>query len=489
MVEKILEFQRGKPGYEGYLNDKVVALSELTQDAGYHTLMSGKWHLGMTRDRWPCTRGFDRSYALLPGAANHYGWEPQLLTKDEELPRLLRQNQTFYVEDDRKIECHDLGENFYSTTAFTDKLLSYLNDWSGNDDLHEKPFFGYLAYSAPHWPLQAPEKDIKDYRGMYDDGPPGLRERRLKNLEALGLIPKGVTPHDVVAVGGRTMSKEWNKLDDEERKYSSRCMEIFAGMVQCMDTQIGRVLDRLRELDELDNTLVMFMSDNGAEGMLLESIPLIEENIFDHIATYYDNSLPNLGKYNSYAWYGPQWASASTAPGRLYKSFTSEGGIKVPLILRYPPLTAGRQGIDHSFCTVMDICPTVLELAGLEHPAPTYRSRAIVPVRGTSWVPYFKDNRKTIHSDQHVTGWELFGRQAVRKGNFKALLIPEPYGPGCWQLYDLTVDPGETDDLGRRQPEKLAELIAEWNNYVTEVGLVGDAMQYGILRAKADTEK
>ncbi|KAM5462547.1 putative arylsulfatase (type I) [Microsporum ferrugineum] len=484
MFEKLREFQRGKPGYEGYLNDRVAALPELLRDAGYHTMMSGKWHLGLERGRWPCTRGFDRSYSLLPGAANHYGWEPQLQAKGEDLPRIIRQNRVFYVEDDRPIEPRDLGADFYSTTAFTDKLLEYMDDRQKDPKSKEQPFFAYLAYSAPHWPLQASRDDIASYKGRYDDGPEALRQRRLQSLEKLGMIPHGTVPHDVLKFSNRTMSKFWCDLSEEERRYSSRCMEVYAAMVQAMDRQIGRVLDRLRETGELDNTFVLFMSDNGAEGSLLEALPIIEENVFEHIARYYDNSLDNLGRHNSYAWYGPHWASAATAPARLYKMFTSEGGIRVPFIVNYPPLTANRAGaIDHSFCTVMDIAPTVLELAGVAHPAPTYQGRPIMPIRGASWVPYLSGAQPRVHAEDHVTGWELFGRQAVRKGDWKALMIPEPHGPGDWQLYKLSEDPGETRDLRELYPEKLKELLEAWDQYVLEVGIVGEAMQYGVLDA------
>ncbi|KAM5430573.1 putative arylsulfatase (type I) [Microsporum canis] len=484
MFEKLREFQRGKPGYEGYLNDRVAALPELLRDAGYHTMMSGKWHLGLEPGRWPCTRGFDRSYSLLPGAANHYGWEPQLQAKGEDLPRIIRQNRVFYVEDDRPIEPRDLGADFYSTTAFTDKLLDYMDDRQKDPKSKEQPFFAYLAYSAPHWPLQASRDDIASYKGRYDDGPEALRQRRLQSLEKLGMIPPGTVPHDVLKFSNRTMSKFWCDLSEEERRYSSRCMEVYAAMVQAMDRQIGRVLDRLRETRELDNTFVLFMSDNGAEGSLLEAIPIIEENVFEHIARYYDNSLDNLGRHNSYAWYGPHWASAATAPARLYKMFTSEGGIRVPFIVNYPPLTANRAGaIDPSFCTVMDIAPTVLELAGVAHPAPTYRGRPIMPIRGASWVPYLSGAQPRVHAEDHVTGWELFGRQAVRKGDWKALMIPEPHGPGDWQLYKLSEDPGETRDLKELYPEKLKELLEAWDQYVMEVGIVGEAMQYGVLDA------
>ncbi|EZF13130.1 hypothetical protein H112_06283 [Trichophyton rubrum D6] len=475
MSENQTEFQRGKPGYEGYLNDRVVALSELLRDAGYQTLMSGKWHLGLDPDHTPHARGFDRSYSLLPGAANHYGWEPQLQNPDEKAPGLMSHMPSIYVEDDRRIDPSELGEGFYSSVAFTDKMLEYLR---GKDA--EKPFFAYLPYSAPHWPLQAPREYIDDYRGVYDEGPEVLRQKRLRKLEELGLIPAGTAPHDVVVVGNRMMSRFWHDLTPEERRFSSRCMEVYAAMVQCMDTQIGRVLDQLRQSGDMENTLVIFMSDNGAEGALLEALPVVQNNIFEHIDQYYDNSIENLGAYNSFIWYGPHWASAATAPSRLYKMFTSEGGIRVPLILNYPPLTAGKAGIDHTFGTVMDIAPTLLELAGIKHPAPSYRSRPVYPMRGSSWLPYLKGEQTQIHDEDHVTSWELFGRQAVRQGDWKALHIPKPVGPGKWQLYKLSEDPGETKDLGELFPDKLAALIAEWKKYEKDVGVVG-AMQYGVL--------
>ncbi|KAH8586026.1 arylsulfatase [Bisporella sp. PMI_857] len=485
MAETLKEFQKGKPGYEGYLNDRVVSLPELLKDAGYHTLMSGKWHLGLTPDRYPCARGFDRSFTLLPGAANHYGWEPQIM-ENESLPRMLGSTRPFYVEDDKGLRPQDLGKNFYSTDAFADKLLQYFGDRSAHNGNLNKPFFAYLAFSAPHWPLQAPQEDIDDYRGMYDDGPEALRQKRLKSLKSLGLIPEDCVAHEVIAVSDRLMSRKWDDLNPEQRQFSCRSMEIFAAMVQRMDTQIGRILQYLRNSGELNNTFVLFMSDNGAEGMLLEAVPVIEENVFDHIARYYDNSLPNLGKYNSYTWYGPHWASAATAPSRLYKCFPSEGGIRVPFVLNYPPLRVGKNVIDHSFSTVMDIAPTILELAEVKHPALKYRSRTVAPMRGASWIPYLKGEQESIHEKHHVTGWELFGRQAIRKGNWKALYIAKPFGPQKWQLYKLDIDQGETNDLSEIYPEKLAELVMEWDNYVAEVGVVGAAIQYGVLKVDED---
>ncbi|KAJ9613224.1 hypothetical protein H2200_003166 [Cladophialophora chaetospira] len=481
MIESIKEFQKGQPGYEGYLNDRVAALPELLRDAGYYTLMSGKWHLGMTPDRYPSKRGFDRSFSLLAGAGNHYGWEPQF---HEKVPGLLRRNGTFYAEDDSPISIDDLGSDFYSSRSFTTKLLEYFEERS--EDQKQQPFFAYLPFTAPHWPLQAPEEDCREYQGLYDGGPDVLRQQRLQRLEELGIIAPETKAHEVFALPiDRPLSKEWIDLSAEEKKFSSRTMEVFAAMVQNMDKNIGRVISYLKSTGDYDNTLILFMSDNGAEGLLLESYPVVNENIFDYIERYYDNSYENMGRKNSYLWYGPRWASAAMAPLRLYKAFSSEGGIRVPFILRYPPLTSSRAGeLDRSFGTVMDIAPTFLELADTQHPGATYRGRPVVPIRGKSWLPYLSNpsKQKFIHGDDSFVGWELFDRQALRKGKWKAVMIPKPFGPGKWQLYDLDHDPGETVDLGATEPEKLQELLKHWEEYRNDVGVVDAPPQYGVLK-------
>ena len=204
MNENVRQFQKGKPGYEGYLNDRVAPLPELLRDSGYKTYMSGKWHLGLPKGKWPCDRGFERSYSLLPGAANHYGYEPQLRGEDKR-PKLLAETNVFYVEDDQKIEPHELGPDFYSTDRFTDKMIQYLSERSDSDK--ESPFFAYLAYSAPHWPLQAAEEDIAPYKGRYDAGPEALRQERLASLKTRGLIPEHAVAHDVIAPHTNLMSK------------------------------------------------------------------------------------------------------------------------------------------------------------------------------------------------------------------------------------------------------------------------------------------
>ncbi len=451
MLEVSVPGFQGAPGYEGYLNDRVVALPELLRDAGYLTLMSGKWHLGATIERSPWARGFERSFALLPAGASHYGGGGAGFLS---VP-------TLYTEDDHFVT---VGEDFYSSDYYTDTLLRYLRERSPED---ERPFFAYLPFQAPHWPLQAPDESIAPYRGRYDAGPDVLREQRLDALKRLGLCPPDVEAHPVVADG----APEWDDMTDDERARSARSMEVYAGMVDRMDWNIGRVVEYLSETGELDNTVVIFLSDNGAEGAIVEAMPLRGPQIAAQIEKYCDNSLDNLGRPSSYIWYGPRWAQAATAPSRLHKAFTTEGGIRVVGFATWPGFERQAE-IGTAFTTAMDIAPTVLELAGVEHPGSSYRGREIEPMRGRSLVGYLSGAVDSVHDAETGTGWELFGRRAIRQGDWKALHLPAPYGPGAWQLYDLSADPGEIHDLAAAHPDKLAELVELWDRYVEDNGVI-----------------
>jgi arylsulfatase A-like enzyme len=443
--------QRGQPGYEGYLNERVVTVTELLRDSGYRTFMSGKWHLGMALETSPHARGFERSFALLPGAANHYASSPKAGTG---FPR----QDMLYTEDDAFVA---LPEDFYTSDGFTSKLIDYLGERPKDD----APFFAYLAFSAPHWPLQAPDDLIAKYRGRYDDGPDALRTRRLTGLIEQGLCPPDVVPHPVVA-----RNKTWDEMTPEERAVSARTMEVYAAMVERIDWNVGRLVEHLKASGDLDDTVILFLSDNGAEGALIEAVPVFGPYLMDFIATHYDNRLENIGRPNSYVWYGPRWAQAATAPSRLYKTHTAEGGIRVVAFLTGPGLER-QKAISGAFATAMDVAPTLLELAGVEHPG-AWRGRTIEPMRGRSLLPYLRGEADVIHTDDVATGWELFGRCAIRRGDWKALLLPPPDGPGHWQLYDLSKDPGEVNDLAEAEPERLAGLIADWNAYVEATGVL-----------------
>ncbi|POR48740.1 arylsulfatase [Paraburkholderia eburnea] len=456
MAEALPPHLADKPGYEGYLNERVAALPELLHEAGYFTAMAGKWHLGLTLERSPSARGFERSFALLPGAANHYGFEP--VGEDDEQPRLMRSTRGLYVEDGLYAE--NLPDDFYSSDTFADKLIQYLGERKDDD----RPFFAYLPFSAPHWPLQAPAEIVEHYRGRYDAGPDALRAERLAKQKALGLLDAEVSAHPVVAP-----TPEWDALSPQERAFSARTMEVYAAMVERLDWNVGRVIEHLKETGEFDNTFVLFLSDNGAEGALLEALPIFGPDLQRFIRDYYDNSLENVGRGNSYVWYGPRWAQAGTAPSRLYKAFTTEGGIRVVAFAHHAALD--RRGVGDAFATVMDVVPTVLELAGVEHPGTHWRGREIAAVKGRSLLPYLRNEADAVHDATHVTGWELFGRRAVRQGDWKAVFIPAPVGPGVWQLYDLARDPGETQDLAEAEPARLQTLLAHWETYVEENGV------------------
>ncbi|GME73358.1 unnamed protein product [Ambrosiozyma monospora] len=458
-ARQIPELFKGKPGYEGYLNFRVAALPEILNDAGYYTFQSGKWHLGLLPEYWPSKRGFEKTFTLLPGAGNHYKYFP----KDKETGAHSLFMTPLFQENDKKIDPDSLPDDYYSTDYFTDKFLDQYEDKQRGD----RPFLGFLTYTAPHWPFQAPDDLISKYDGVYDDGPAALREKRLANAVKLGIIPDGVEPHQVQT----HREKPWSELTPKEKRTEAKIMQVYAAMVDKLDQNIGRVIKKLEEKGELDNTFILFMSDNGAEGMMMEALPTQAHKFEDFVKKDYDNSFENIGKGNSFAWYSDQWAQAATAPAYMYKMWASEGGIRCPLIVHHPSLIQ-KPEVKHGFATVMDILPTVLDLAGVPHPGKTFRGRDVVDVRGKSWVPYLKGEIEHVHDEETVTGWELFAQQAIRKGAYKALFIPKPMGPHKWQLFNLKEDPGEIHDLAEKEPKKLEEMLDYWSVYVAETGLV-----------------
>jgi len=438
----------GAPGYEGHLNDRVVTVTELLREAGYHTILSGKWHLGETPESIPAARGFAKSFSLLPAGGSHYG--------KGDINRFSTVEAN-YQEDGRPVA--RLPDDYYSSDYFAERMVGFLRDRPA-----VKPFFAYLPFTAPHWPLQAPDASILRYRGRYADGPEALRAARLEGLKAEGLCAPDVVPHPFV--GGTP----WTEMTNDERAWSARAMEVYAGMVDRMDWAVGRVIDHLREAGDLDNTIVMFLSDNGAEGAMVEAMPIVGAMIADQIAKHFDNSIDNLGRPDSCFWYGPRWAQAATAPSRLHKAFTSEGGIRVPFFVSGPGVAGGGR-VSRAFATAMDVPATILDLAGVEHPA-EWRGKAIAPILGRSMRAHLADEAAAVHPSGFEAGWELFGRRAIRRDSYKAIWLRSPEGEGRWQLYDLDADPGEIDDLTEQRPAILAELVSAWNRYAAQAGIV-----------------
>ncbi|MGP3789723.1 arylsulfatase [Pseudomonas sp. B392_1p] len=453
MGELLQDYQKGQPGYEGYLNDRVASLAEVMQDAGYNTYTVGKWHLGRTEETSPKARGFDRSFILVQGGASHF---------DDQFAIIAADPKAIYREDGKQVEA---PENFFSTEFYTDRIIQNIEA----DKANGKPFIAVLSYTAPHWPLHAPDEWIDKYKGRYAEGYEAIRQERLERMQSIGLVDAGVTPNTPLA----TALPTWEQLSDEQRQREARSMEIYAAMVDNMDHHIGRVVDYLRDTGELDNTFILFVSDNGADGNSPVDLPGNRE----WLSTGFDNSLENMGRKGSFIGYGAQWAQVSATPLPLFKGFPSGGGINVPAIVSHPSLKSQAGKLDDNFYHVMDVMPTLLELAGVKHPGNTFRNRDVYPMQGISMLPGLHGNAMP----ERAVGWELFGRRALRKGDWKMIWMGPPYGTAQWQLYNLAVDPVEANDLAKQEPAKLAEMVEEWDAYVKRNNvLLGDMnFKYG----------
>ena len=438
--------QKGKPGYEGHLNKTVAALPELLSNSGYHTYMVGKWHLGEEEGFKPINRGFEQTFALLNGGASH--WADQGVVTPTEL--------VTYSQNGKEIE--DLPEDFYSTKNYTDHLLK----WLEADKADDKPFFAYVAYTAPHDPLHAPQEYIDKYKGTYDQGFDWLRNARYQRLKELGIISEDVERFPWNGV-------KWEDLSEEEQRKAAREMEVYAAMIDYMDNQISRIFNWLEKSGKMDNTMIVFISDNGANGGSIADYPGQTEEFLSS----FDNSIDNIGLPNSLTDMGPNWASASMSPYRLFKGFTSEGGIKAPCVIKLPKEIESNQLMIHSFTHISDLMPTFLELANARHPS--LGNQAIPPMMGKSLIPLLTGKTDTIHLNEGV-GYELHGRSAYFKDEWKIVHLSVPFGNGEWQLYNLNDDPTEINDLSNEYPEKRKELIAAWNEYSEKVGMVYDPL-------------
>ncbi|MCP4902862.1 MAG: arylsulfatase [bacterium] len=429
----------GYPGYAGHLNFEVAALPEVLQAGGYRTYMSGKWHLGSEEETVPHARGFEETFALVPGGGSH--WADR---------RPLSPPQTMIYRRNGKV-VESLPEDFYSTKYYTDVLL----EWIGRDHSDGNPFFAFLSYTAPHDPLHAPKEYIDKYRGAFDEGWDVLRERRLQGLKDLGIVPA-----DAKAFPRLANVPAWDEMSSEQRQHAARDMEVYAAMIDYMDEQIKRVFDELKRIGEYDNTMIIFLSDNGANGAMPTAYPGQAE---EFLSTF-DNRLENRGLANSYIEMGPGWAQASMSPSRMFKAFTSEGGIRAPLLVKVPGAVANAGGINHSFVHVRDIMPTILELAGIEH-SQDFQGRQVQPLQGRSVLELFSGQAESPYAGADQVGYELFGLKAYIDGEWKILWMPPPFGKGEWELFNLQQDPAEMIDLSSEHPDRVEAMVALWEQY------------------------
>lgn len=427
----------GLAGYENHLSDRVASLPRLLGVAGYRTYLAGKWHLGESLEHSPHAAGFERSFAMKFGAGNHFD------------DTGIRESGLKYFEDDAE-RGWPAGE--YSTAFYTDKLIEFLEE----DRDSERPFFMIAAYTSPHWPLQVPDEDLDLYAGRYDHGYDRQRELNFESLERAGIIPA-----DSALPPRNPAITPFESLGAAEQRREARKMELYAAMVENLDRHVGRLLDYLRANSLYENTLIVFISDNGAAAEdFYYSGPFV-----DYIQAHYDDSYENMGRRGNFVSYGPQWAEASSAPYRLYKGFPSEGGMVAPMIVAGAGVARRGEKTD-AYLTITDFAPTFLELAGAHYPPDK------APLIGESFADFFAGRAERVHDERYVTTLMYNQRAYVRQGDWKLMTLEQPFDERDFALYDLARDPGETTDLSAEHPGRRAELLELWRQERRRFGII-----------------
>ena len=445
--------QLGAPGYEGVLNDRVVSVAALLKNGGYHTYMAGKWHLGKEPEHLPAAHGFERDFSMLDGGGSYWSDRKGV---GAEFPRVHYTHDGEYVQE--------LPSSYYSSEYFTDEIIDNIEENRGDG----RPFFAYLAFQAPHDPYGLQEDWLRRYKGKYGMGWDALRNMRLERMKELGIVPQQT------ALAERMwFIPRWSDLAPLFRVLQARKMELYAALVENMDYQIGRVVDYLKETGEYDNTVIIFCSDNGAEGNDLAAVVGNQRGTLGmlfHAANWGKTDPSAWGRPGSWSAYGAQWAQVSMTPFRLYKGWLAEGGIRSPLVVAGPGVT-GDGRLNHSPLHVKDLAPTMLEIAGVEQPD-TWEGRELAPMQGRSLVELLAGDVDSARGPEDWIGFEHWGNRAIRQGDWKLLWLHEPMGKGRWELFNLADDPAERNDLAEELPQKVAELTAFWDEYVTTNGVI-----------------
>lgn len=414
----------GLPAYQGYLNKASLTIAEILKNGGYNTYMSGKWHVGNTKEHWPLQRGFDKFFGFIDGAESYFDSKP--ITKGPpEMAQLYEGNEVYHINK----------KDFYLTDELTNKGIDFLKE-----SPKEKPFFLYMAYNAPHWPLHAKPQDIEKYKGRYDIGWDSLRTVRHQNLIKLGLAEAQQN-----AVKDKSLPA-WNKLTYDEKQFWVKKMEVYAAMVDNLDQNIGRLIDYLKNTNQLDNTFIVFLSDNGAEDWDLSKLPLA-----------INRSSGPVGSSGSNESYTKNWAQVSNMPLRNYKSTPYEGGVSSPFIMRYPKLIPANT-IEKGGIHIIDILPTILELTHIAYPT-NYNGIKPNTLLGESFLKPTIDNK---WERKKPVCYEWAGNRAVWSGNWKAV---SNYPENKWELYDLKNDRTESNNLASKFPEVLADLDTVYHNW------------------------
>ena len=443
----------GKPGYGLHLEADTATLPERLRLAGYRTFMSGKWHLGDGPGQLPGSHGFDRSFALDASGADNWD-DKAYMPFYKEAP---------WFEDD-KPTAYPSGE--FSSTVIVNKMLAYLNDRPKDT----KPFLAYVALQAVHIPVQAPRAYTQNYAGRFDGGWDQLRRDRFERAKALGLVPK-----DAKAPAMHASMRAWDSLSANEKKMQAKAMEVYAGMIEATDAEIGRLVAHLDKTGELENTIFVITSDNGPE----PSNPGGERGFNLWMKTHgYTRELANLGERGSHNWIGPEWASAIATPGYLFKFYTSSGGLHVPMVMAGPGIAADKTVNAAAF--VQDVTPTLLDLVGGAPAIPGTK-----PISGRSLAQVLTGTAETAYGPNDAVGVEVSGNASITKGDYALVKYNPPYGDNQWRLYHVVNDPGQTTDLSTALPEVRADLERAYAAYAKANGVLELPEGYKVQRQAA----
>ncbi|MEP1594852.1 MAG: arylsulfatase, partial [Halieaceae bacterium] len=398
--EMLAPEQRAHAHYQGVLGDNVVTVATLLEDAGYHTYMAGKWHLGATPDKRPSSRGFQRTVALMDSGADNWEQRPYIPLYDD----------ANWFADGERIS---LPEDFYSSRFLIDKTIEFI-DSNLKDG---KPFFAYVPFQAVHIPVQAPQEYIDKYMGVYDSGWDSLRNQRLEQAVELGIVPPDTAMVDMAT------TDDWDALSQQRKRYEAKRMAVYAGMIEAMDFHIGRLVEYLKSQGQYENTIFIFTSDNGSEGSGPADPMAFPVNLGPGRLGYqldYDR----LGLKGSYNTISPSFASAAASPLSFYKFYTGEGGMRVPLIIAGKPVSQAAE-LNPAFIWATDITPTILSMAGVAQPGERYAGRPVLPMIGRDLTPLLTGEADRVYSEDDAVGYELTGHAVLFQGDYK-LVVNQP---------------------------------------------------------------
>lgn len=444
--------------YQGVLSQNVVTLASLLRDSGYHTYMTGKWHLGHTPELLPSARGFERTIAMADTGADNWEQRTYLPIYDE---------AHWYADGEK----HTLPDDFYSSEYFIDKTIEFISANESDD----KPFFAYIPFQAVHMPVQAPREFSDKYAGIYDQGWTVMREQRRLAAEDAGVIPENT---EVIVTPG---TLEWNALTEEQRDHHARRMEVYAGMVDAMDMHIGRLMTYLEGIGEYENTIFIFTSDNGAEGspLINSTGNSVLDPWFERVG--YETGIENLGEKGSWVGIGPSNATIAASPLAYYKFHANEGGLRVPLVMSGPGISQ-RGELSDEFVFVTDLAPTILNLAGVNDHGGSWQTREVEPIVGKDFSSYLKGQAGPIHTASEPIGYEMGGSGALFKGDYKIVINKFEQNESEWHLFNIKTDPGEANDLAEAEPELLAEMLADYEQWASSNNVL--PMPEGYNRAR-----